>query len=882
MPMLHEDDMGRRNSGDSDSQCPESAPVPIPTPPGMARWSRRLSEESIRTELCEGPVPDSPPKPSTPQEAVSHAVCNRAELIERLKRGESPAWVPNRLAHLEPQSDIGSSWLSEEKLESLFRQNKAASPPRTPRLTGPASPGLLPAPTITPEKQDVTRGQQSMGSPSQEGLNIERPRSALHSGNFTPVELSPRSGGTEDTVLPDSESHFPSASAGWMSTSPPRDYTPFDFARGAADYRKEAFKSGPASLSSSLSSSFAYQPPTSPLVQSESNEDLDFTLPLDSFNIDANSPRNPRRHTLNFGHSPFANPTGHRQSPLRRESTYPYQAHQPRRSLSSTPNPSFTGTPPQTPALFRSRRPSFGSEASPLHHASMVGSYEESILRGRMSTIPSRPLEFTAQIGVLGLGKCKASLRCPAHVTLPFSAVFYNYASTSSGASKVEDGPSPYVGQIDLENGLPNPEEGQRAKRKLQTRYQDLKGTGEEKPRARESLAELSEGEGGSSRTTTSKRPSRTPKAPPGGGYRIPEKGQLQIIIKNQNKTAVKLFLIPYDLAGMEPGTKTFIRQRSYSAGPIIEAEVPKDAPADRPILRYLIHLHICCPSKGRHYLYKSIRVVFANRVPDGKEKLRNEVTYPDPRFSPYKPVRVMHPPPGVSGYAATSTSVPSSAALAAEQAFRRRSLGFPGHGHHPLYQQQHHHPFPNEDPDHPPQDPQPNPFRRFSANPITQPGARPGWKGDHTQLDQGTSTTPTAMPGLEMTGPSSQPQTYDKLSKGDLGYGGVRSSHPFNNNNNPNRPLHHQQHHTHHPYQHHRPHHPNTTTTNPGTSEPSATATEGLLSKRLRSLGVQHPPPVPTSSSSPPPPPPPAPALPSQRGPHPPQPEEGGVMELR
>lgn len=809
--MLHEDDMGRGDSGDGNSQCSESAPVPIQTPPGMARWqhSRRLSEESIRTELCEGPVPDSPVRPSTPQEAVSHAVRDRAELIERLKRGESPTWVPNRHVHFESQPNFSASWLTEEKLESLFHQNKATSPPRTPQVAGPASPGLLPAPTITPEKQ----GQQSIGSPSQEGLNIERPRSALHSGNFTPVELSPRSGGTEDTILPDSEIHFPPASAGWMSTSPPRGFTAFDFTGGAASYRREAFKSGPPSLSSSLSSSFAYQPPTSPLVQSESNEDLDFTLPLDSFNIDANSPRNTRRHTLNFGHSPFANQASHRQSPLRRESTHPYQAHQPRRSLSSTPNPFFAGTSPHTPTLFRSRRPSFGSEASPLHHASMVGSYEESILRGRMSTTPSRPLEFTAQIGVLGLGKCKASLRCPAHVTLPFSAVFYNYPSTSSGGSTVEDGPSPYVGQIDLENGLPNPEEGQRAKRKLQSRYPDLKGTTEEGLRIRESPAELSDGEGGS-RTTTSKRPSRTLKAPPGGGYRIPEKGQLQIIIKNQNKTAVKLFLVPYDLASMEPGTKTFIRQRSYSAGPIIEAEVPKDAAtpcSDRPTLRYLIHLHICCPSKGRHYLYKSIRVVFANRVPDGKERLRNEVTYPDPRFAPYKPVRVMHPAPGMSSHVttATGTSVPSGA----EQAFRRRSLGFSStHGHHPLHHQHHQH--------HQPQDAQPNnPFRRLSTttNAMTRPG-----QDTFTTV----RTTPTPMLGLEVTHPPNPEttETYDKLNKGDLGYGGVRGgAHPNN-------------------------HHPNTTTAATGetsetnTATTTTTATEGLLSKRLRSLGVQHP----------------------------------------
>src|SRR5204863_8845212 len=133
-----------------------------------------------------------------------------------------------------------------------------------------------------------------------------------------------------------------------------------------------------------------------------------------------------------------------------------------------------------------------------------------------------------------------------------------------------------------------------------------------------------------------------SPKTPPGGSYRIPQKGQLQIVIKNPNKTAVKLFLVPYDLKDMEPGTKTFIRQRSYSTGPVIEmpiASSPSSGPGvsqksplkldnanDRPTLRYLIHLHICCPSRGRYYLYKSIRVVFANRVPDGKEKLINEI----------------------------------------------------------------------------------------------------------------------------------------------------------------------------------------------------------------------------------------------------------------
>ena len=301
----------------------------------------------------------------------------------------------------------------------------------------------------------------------------------------------------------------------------------------------------------------------------------------------------------------------------------------------------------------------------------MVGSYEESILRGRMSTSPSRPLEFVAQIGVLGIGKCKSSLRCPAHVTLPFPAVFYSYGKSIYGRHNLHDGPSPYVGQIDLENGLRNPDEDQRLKRRLTSRRVELKALGNEDvsmgDARREFTTEASDPE--CKKSHRPRRRSGSPKCPPGGSYRIPEKGQIQIIIKNQNKTAVKLFLVPYDLSDMEPGTKTFIRQRSYSAGPIID-NAPQSEP-DKPTLRYLVHLHMCCPSRGRYYLYKSIRVVFANRVPDGKEKLRNEVTYPEPRFSPYKAVRVMNPPP-LSSMVGSTTGT----ALTVEKAFRRRSSG--------------------------------------------------------------------------------------------------------------------------------------------------------------------------------------------------------------
>jgi len=291
----------------------------------------------------------------------------------------------------------------------------------------------------------------------------------------------------------------------------------------------------------------------------------------------------------------------------------------------------------------------------------MVGSYEESILRGRMSTTPSKPLDFLAQIGVLGLGKCKSSLKCPPHVTIPFPAVFYSYDTTTHGRlSRSNDEPSPYVGQIDLENNLPHPARRKRAVANI------LPHNSEDRAASLERSHDLAIDKNVHNTLKRRKR-SLSPRAPAGGSYRIPEKGQLQIIIKNPNKTAVKLFLIQYDLAGMEPGTKTFIRQRSYSVGPIIDIPTARSSTADRPVLRYLVHLHICSPSKGRFYLYKSIRIVFANRVPDGKEKLRNEISLPEPRFTAYKPGREQP----LSGPSNTSANV------AAEIAQRRRSGGF-------------------------------------------------------------------------------------------------------------------------------------------------------------------------------------------------------------
>lgn len=462
-------------------------------------------------------------------------------------------------------------------------------------------------------------------------------------------------------------------------------------------------------------------------------------------------------------------------------------------------------TPQQVQPFLSSRRPSL-SDVSPLHHAPMVGSYEESILRGRMSTTPSKPLSFTAQIGVLGKGNCKPNLRCPPHVMLPFPAVFYSYGTgTGRKTISVEDGPSPYVGVIDVENSLKHEEIKEKRRRNRSRPVSDREGSEGEVPGSGEHNCPATQLD--RRKREKKKRRSQSPKTPPGGSYRIPQQGQLQIVIKNPNKTAVKLFLVPYDLQGMEPGTKTFIRQRSYSAGPIIDrpitsnpvSEIDKaetvnsnaENSKERPTLRYLIHLNICCTAKGRYYLYQSIRVVFANRVPDGKEKLRNETESPNPRYSSYKPRKLSGPGHGAGSNAHS------------DKGLRRRSLGFAlgpggfdamdgiGYAAPPTFAGGNIFSFNGTSPA-PPIQPIPFALVRSKKNPAEKPSAenmdidspseRQTGTGAETRspTSDSASRLPTSLasPGIDSSWRSNSSNSnssdeYGKLRKGEVGYGG-------------------------------------------------------------------------------------------------------------
>jgi hypothetical protein len=99
MPIF-QDDLGC----DRGTTPPKPGITPLPNSPlDRNQMARKASEESIRTELCEGPLPDSPDNkaPANGDLKTDFAfpilgTSDRVELIERLKRGQSATWLPNR------------------------------------------------------------------------------------------------------------------------------------------------------------------------------------------------------------------------------------------------------------------------------------------------------------------------------------------------------------------------------------------------------------------------------------------------------------------------------------------------------------------------------------------------------------------------------------------------------------------------------------------------------------------------------------------------------------------------------------------------------------------------------------------------------------------
>ncbi|KAI9220348.1 hypothetical protein BC828DRAFT_405896 [Blastocladiella britannica] len=340
----------------------------------------------------------------------------------------------------------------------------------------------------------------------------------------------------------------------------------------------------------------------------------------------------------------------------------------------------------------RNRRPSTAPVAGISAASKFVGSYEESLLSGRLSMRASRPIAFDVSIGVIGLGKCKPKLRCPPHASAMFAAHYYDLSaadkdiltlassspqSPPSPTRSVFGGnspPAPLHADLDASSSSewfaspPRPASPLRsvggAALYISTSTSTSSATSPPSPSMGPSwspyvgvinLDELPAPGSTKTNGSGSDMDITTPTAPPPprfnsegvvGGYEIPARGQLQIMIKNPNRTAIKVFLVPYDLSTVPPSHRTFIRHKQHavpnpdktsggSSGAAVDGvPVPKSAGAvashavasafPARALRYALHIPIVCTPRGRYFLagHGGLRVVFSGKSVESYEKL--------------------------------------------------------------------------------------------------------------------------------------------------------------------------------------------------------------------------------------------------------------------
>jgi Chromosome segregation during meiosis len=84
------------------------------------------------------------------------------------------------------------------------------------------------------------------------------------------------------------------------------------------------------------------------------------------------------------------------------------------------------------------------------------------------------------------------------------------------------------------------------------------------------------------------------------GGYRVPPKGQVQLVIQNQLGTVTKILLVPYDLKDMPAGSQAPLRRVWYGEAitePHAESNhVSQEKDVVKEVIRYAVHLKFVCP----------------------------------------------------------------------------------------------------------------------------------------------------------------------------------------------------------------------------------------------------------------------------------------------
>ncbi|RNA24045.1 hypothetical protein BpHYR1_018125 [Brachionus plicatilis] len=122
-------------------------------------------------------------------------------------------------------------------------------------------------------------------------------------------------------------------------------------------------------------------------------------------------------------------------------------------------------------------------------------------------------------------------------------------------------------------------------------------------------------------------------------GYKIPNRGTIQVTLFNPNKTVVKMFVVMYDLSDMPGNHQTFLRQRTVyvPSGNLDDSKL-------KSYLRYLIHLRFSTSKTGKMYLHTNIKLIFARNKSEidprmgGRYEYKTFTEAPNcPKYSPKK-----------------------------------------------------------------------------------------------------------------------------------------------------------------------------------------------------------------------------------------------------
>ncbi|KAH8088224.1 hypothetical protein HD553DRAFT_192373 [Filobasidium floriforme] len=243
---------------------------------------------------------------------------------------------------------------------------------------------------------------------------------------------------------------------------------------------------------------------------------------------------------------------------------------------------------------------------------SLAGSYTLSLLSSRMSHAHkghSLDSAFTLQIGATGFNNCNvggkktldAKLKSPPHVRVPFEARWYDLEGGPGGAAVG----TPWVGCVDLEGYYRHQNEQRQCQENEGMEDGHMADDGErvevertgrasvfrhdpsvlKRDRRRSSIPTGLSSESEqlprlSGRPTFDSTVSPRPGLEAGlgsdpgphanipfPGYELAPQGLLQLVIKNEI-SAIKVFLLKYDLAALEPGGKMLVRERDYIAVP--------------------------------------------------------------------------------------------------------------------------------------------------------------------------------------------------------------------------------------------------------------------------------------------------------------------------